>query len=303
MPNNDKPVIQRYLNEDHLPNIITHMKPVIKLLNSSYGEFSLQLRQDYFNIYYQGNSAAKVRFNAGGTYSARVHSKFTEDIIESLNMYSDIKHSPASSDSGGYYTFRIQPQNLHGFFQRKHLDRISGNIRKVHNGEEITMEQVIVTDNPPTKDFIIIDRQVADHEDFARIDLLALKRDSDGKYHFIAIELKLGRNPELREQAGAQANSYVEHIRHHIDDYADCYQTNYCQKKKLGLFVGGSADSLPETIYINRDVDCVRGIVISSGYSVLARENMTSLQEAIGNHGWHITAKQMPAMRLEGMVE
>jgi len=307
MTETQKPVIQRYLSVEHLNRAVQEMRPVIKLLNNSYGEFSLQLREDYFNIYYQGNSAAKVRFNAGGTYSAVIHYKFvegiSENLLESLNKYSDIKQNVDSRNSAGYYTFKIKPNNLHGFFQRAHLQRLSGNIRKVHNGEEITMEQVIVTDNPPNQNFIIIDRQVADHEDFARIDLLGLKRDSDNKYHFVAIELKLGRNPELKEVAGAQVSGYVEHIRAHIADYSRCYENNYSQKKKLGAFDEEVPGMLPDSIEINTDVGSVKGIVISSGYSRLAKDSLKRLEDAIKNNGWHIKTHQMQPMNLEHVVD
>jgi len=303
MIDNIKPVIQRYLSCEHLNRAAQDMKPVIKLLNGSYGEFSLQLREDYFNIYYQGNSAAKVRFNAGGTYSAVIHYKFVEGILESFNKYSDKKQTVDSRNSAGYYTFKIKPNNLHGFFQRDHLRRLSGNIKKVHNGEEITMEQVIVTDNPPNQNFVIIDRQVADHEDFARIDLLGLKRDPDNKYHFVAIELKLGQNPELKAAAGAQVSGYVEHIREHIADYSKCYEKNYVQKKKLGVFDEEVPGLLPDSIEINTDVGSVKGIVISSGYSRLAKVNIKSLEDAIKNNGWRIRAHRMQPEKLEDIVD
>ena len=303
MIDNIKPVIQRYLSCEHLSRAAQDMKPVIKLLNGSYGEFSLQLREDYFNIYYQGNSAAKVRFNAGGTYSAVIHYKFVEGILESFNKYSDKKQTVDSRNSAGYYTFKIKPNNLHGFFQRDHLRRLSGNIKKVHNGEEITMEQVIVTDNPPNQNFVIIDRQVADHEDFARIDLLGLKRDPDNKYHFVAIELKLGQNPELKAAAGAQVSGYVEHIREHIADYSKCYEKNYVQKKKLGVFDEEVPGLLPDSIEINTDVGSVKGIVISSGYSRLAKVNIKSLEDAIKNNGWRIRAHRMQPEKLEDIVD
>ena len=303
MTETKKPVIQRYLSNAHLDRAVQEMRPVIKLLNNSYGEFSLQLREDYFNIYYQGNSAAKVRFNAGGTYSAVIHYKFVDGILERFNKYSDIKQTVDSRNSAGYYTFKIKPNNLHGFFQRDHLRRLSGNIKKVHNGEEITMEQVIVTDNPPNQNFIIIDRQVADHEDFARIDLLGLKRNPDNKYHFVAIELKLGQNPELKAAAGAQVSGYVEHIREHIVDYSTCYEKNYVQKKKLGVFDEEVPGLLPDSIEINTDVGSVKGIVISSGYSRLAKVNIKSLEDAIKNNGWRIRAHRMQPEKLEDIVD
>ena len=159
------------------------------------------------------------------------------------------------------------------------------------------MEQVIVTDNPPTRDFFIIDRQVADHKNWARIDLLGLKRSVSGGYHFVIFEIKLGRNPELQEKAGRQVNEYVQHIRKYLDDYAFCYQKNYEQKKQLGLF-NGAAEGMPDRITIDKNINSVEGIVVAGGYSQLAEKNIAILNIAIEKNGWDITVKQMRRMLL-----
>lgn len=289
-----KPVIERYLRPENFDRVQNDFKPVIRIINNSYGEYSLQLREDYFNIYYQGNSIAKVEPNKNDTYTASIHSEFIKDLLADFDKYSDIKHLANERNSNGYLRFRIQPYDLHRFFQRKHLNRISSKIRSVHNGEEITMEQVIVTDNPPSRDYIIIDRQVADHTNWSRVDLLSLKRDSNDKYHFVVIEVKLGRNPELRDKAGEQVSSYVRHIRENMDGYSDCYELNYWQKKALGLF----GEEMPDSITINREKGSVKGLVVSCGYSQIADENIKSLNCVIRKNAWGITAYQMPTMKL-----
>jgi len=266
------------------------LKPLVNLINNSNEEYNLQIRQDCFNVYYQGNSLAQVRPKRNRVYAVVIHERFLSDSVrEKLGMYSSSRQY-----KNGYVNFKVQGNDLRRFFQRNHLNSISGKIRMVHNGEEITMEQVMVTDNPPSVDFLIIDRQVADHLNWARADLLALKRGETGKYRFVVIEVKLGRNHELREKAGKQVSDYVEHIRNHIGDYTICYQKNYEQKKQLGLF----DESMPDTIIIDRDIDSVEGIVVAGGYSKLAEENSRQLQNAIRRNGWNIRVKQMPKMLL-----
>ena len=159
------------------------------------------------------------------------------------------------------------------------------------------MEQVIVTDNPSSPNFFIIDRQVADHLNWARIDLLALQHNEKGKYCFVVFEIKLGRNPELREKAGKQVSNYVKHIREHIDDYAFCYQKNYQQKKQLGLF-DNTEEPMPNSIIIDCDANSVEGVVVAGGYSQLAKENIKQLYSAIEKNGWNIKVKQMSRMLL-----
>jgi hypothetical protein len=294
---NERPVIERYFSEWEKKGerIKQELKRLVKLINNSHDEYNLQLRDDYFNIYYQGNSVAKVEPNKNGTYSVSIHRKFVSDgIYEKLDKYSLIKHSTSVNSTSNHVRFRVKGKDLYAFFQRSHLDNISSKIRAVHNGEEITMEQVIVTDNTPSPDFIIIDRQVADHLNWARADLLALKRGPTGKYHFVVIEIKLGRNPELSEKAGKQVSDYVKHISEHMKDYVECYQKNYSQKKELGLF----PEELPDRITINEDSASVEGIVVACGYSKLAEGNIKSLKNAKQKNGWNIEIRQMPKMQL-----
>jgi len=167
-----RPVIKRYLDPKRFERTKRDLRPLVGLINRSGGEYSLQLRENYFNIYYQGNSLAKVIPNKNGTYSAEIHNKFLRgDILKNLEQYSKI----ITRKSSNYVCFRIEPREFYQFFQSKNLKSLSARIRAVGNGEEITFEQVLITDNPPSKTFIIIDRQVADHVNKAQMDLLALR--------------------------------------------------------------------------------------------------------------------------------
>ena len=295
---NEKSVIERYLKQDEegLERVARELKYLVRLINSSGGEYSLQLRDNYFNIYYQGNSLAKVIRNNNDTYSVLIHQEFVKDgLCEKLEEFSSNKPTVSRESGSKYINFKIKPQSMLQFFQRNNLNNLSGKIRQVHNGEEITMEQVMITDNPPSPTFIIIDRQVADYIHWARIDLLAVKRDSlQDRFHFIVIEVKLGRNPELREKVGEQVNGYVDHIREYILDYAKCYQENYRQKKNLGLF----SSDMPGAIVINTDPETVEGIVVSCGYSQLAEANIEALKKTIGKNRWNIKVVQMPKLKL-----
>jgi hypothetical protein len=285
-------IIERYLHlsADRWERTKKDLQRLVRLINNSGGEYSLQLRENNFNIYYQGNSLAKVTPNRNGTYTAAIHEKFlTDRIRENLKKYSVVKKTAGKKSD--YVRFTIHPQNLHQFFQRSNINSLSSKIREVHSGEEITFEQVLITDNPPSEKFIIIDRQVADHRSKAQIDLLALKRDSvDRPFHFLVIEVKLGRNLELRGRVGEQLNDYIKHIGIYIKDYAKCYKENYRQKKELGLF----APSLPNDIEI--DDNTVEGLVFACGYSQLAEQALENLRKKIKEKGWNIKVQQMPRL-------
>ena len=297
-------IIERYLkvrsqNPEMWKQTKKDLKPLVGLINRSGGEYSLQPREDYFNIYYQGNSLAKVIPNKHGTYSARIHKEFLQldepdKILKKLKQYSSINEtSPNAKGKRKYVIFRIHPGKLYHFFQSNHLKALSSNIRAVHSGEEITFEQVLITDNPPSEKLIIIDRQVADHKNKAQMDLLALERASvDKPFHFVVIEVKLGKNTELHEKVGEQLNGYVKHIKKHMKDYIACYKENYRQKKQLGLF-DPFDHCLPDEIEINTDEKTVEGLIVVGGYSGLAKKALTNLCHNIKENRWDIKVQQM----------
>lgn len=292
----ERPIIQRYLSPDIWEKTKKDLtlKRLVRLINIYGGEYSLQLRENYFNIYYQGNSLAKVTPHRNGTYTAEIHERFLQPdkpdkdkILRKLKQYTINQTSQDARGKRKYVIFRIRPGKLYHFFQSNHLKALSNNIRAVHSGEEITFEQVLITDNPPSKNFIIIDRQVADHRSKAQIDLLALNRDSvDEMFHFVVIEIKLGRSPELHEKVGEQLNKYVDHIRKCMKDYVNCYKENYRQKKELGLL----GSDLPNDIEIDKNT--VEGLIVVGGYSGLAGKALPNLCQKIKENGWNIKVQQ-----------
>jgi hypothetical protein len=297
-----KMVIERYLKLDpeRWERLKMDLKSLVRLVNSSGGEYSVQLREDYFNIYYQGSSLAMVQPNTNGTYTVSIHKKFAEGeaLLKKLERYSTNKPSQNVEGKSQHVRFKIGPRNFHQFFQRSNIDSLSSKIRRVHPGEEIIFEQVLITDNPPSEEFIIIDRQVADHVKRAQIDLLALKRDSVEKpFHFQVIEVKLGRNRELRDEVGRQLSLYVSHIRRYMEDYVACYKKNYRQKRELGLFEPFGS-SLPDKIDIDENKRTVEGLVYVCGYSGLAEQKIEYLRQKIQENQWDIKVQKMPELRL-----
>jgi hypothetical protein len=293
-----KMVIRRYfeLDADRWEKTKRYLLPLVRLINNSGGEYSLQLREGYFNIYYQGNSLARVTPNKNGTYTASIHEKFAQgETLKKLERYSVNKPSQHAGNHSRYVYFNIRPQNLRQFFQRSNINSLSSRIQAVHNGEEITFEQALITDNLPSENFVIIDRQVADHVSRAQIDLLALRRDTtDNPFHFLLIEVKLGRNPELYEKVGRQLSGYVDHIRKYIKDYVACYKENYRQKRELGLF----DSSLPDTIDIDAEEETVEGMVVVCGYSQLGVQAIANLSQKMVENKWDFKVNQMPKLIL-----
>ena len=262
-----KPVIRRYFADPCvLKKVTREFRHLIRAINTSRGEYTLQLREDSFNVYYRGSSLASVR-PTGERYSVRIHRRFLEGpVLERLSQYSDGPPFGGTGDSASDIRFYVQPVHLPRFFRSEHMRAIASNIAMVNYSEELAFEQVLMTDNPPSETLIVIDRQVADHAWNRQMDLLALARDSaSGPFYFLVIEVKMGKNPELREKVGQQLTDYMGHIRENMEDYVDCYRMNYRQKKSMGLL--GAA--FPDDVEVEERVE---GLVVTGGYSLRSEE-------------------------------
>lgn len=232
------------------------------------GELDLALRDNYFNLYYKGNSLAKVVFNKGNSYKISINKKF----FSKTDAAQDKRFS-ATKIKNGYFEIVLDKKLLYPFFQKKYIKQFISKIREVNNGEEITLEQAIITDNLDRKNIIIIDRQIKDKVFKKRMDLLALYQVEKNKneYSFCVIEVKLGNNPELKDKVAIQLDDYVSHIDKNFDDYKNCYKEQYEQKKQLNLI------SIPKykTVEIIRPV---KGLIAVVGYSKIAKAQIAQLK-------------------------
>jgi len=138
-----------------------------------------------------------------------------------------------------------------------------GAIREVVHSEELTFGRSSSRTTLRPRGFLLIDRQVTDHHMHRRLDLLGLRRLEGGRYGFVVIEVKLGKNGELSEAVAEQLEHYVRHIRDEAAEaYARCYEKTYAQKRRLGLIVGAG---MPDEIEIGGGE--VEGLVVVGGYS------------------------------------
>ena len=116
--------------------------------------------------------------------------------------------------------FHLPSNMLHSFFQRKYLDRTGSNIASANYSEEITFEQMLITDNLNWQDFLIVDRQVTETAlRRQRMDLLALRRIDKDRFQLLVIEVNLGNNPELCRKVADQVESYERHINQHFEKW------------------------------------------------------------------------------------
>jgi hypothetical protein len=267
-------VIERYISdEDGFEDIVSDFGFLIEKIKSSGFEYDLQIRKDYFNLYYKGNSIGKISYKrARKTYEISIHHKFVEDrIVKRFNPFL----------RGSYQIFSISREQLHPLFSTQNLKSMSNMVKKIHFQEEVIYEQMLMTDNVNRDDLIIIDRQVTDKVSKTKMDLLTLKKNKGGNYQFCVIEIKLGNNGELegseisdgssqKSGVNTQLKAYMQRIENNFEDYKACYEKNLKQKEKLGLITRPKKFEIGHTVL---------GMVVVMGYSGIARMKIEKLRK------------------------
>lgn len=271
--------MKRYLDDEKFQRFLKDFNFLFKIVKNSQGEFDLRLRDNYFNLYYKGNSLAKVNIRKG-VYKISIHKKFATDDV----FAADERFYRKGKKSRDYLIFSVNPDLLHPFFQKKHLDRFCSNVKEVNYGEEIAFEQKLITDNLEREEIFIIDRQVTETSlKRKRMDLLALEQMQGNEYRFLAIEVKLGNNRELRKDVGVQLQGYVNHINSHFDDWKLCYKKNYKQIKQTRIFDKPSFESI-------EIINDTKGLVAVGGYSGIGKKSIEELEHSYPD----INVKQFP---------
>ena len=153
--------IKRYLSENKFDNfkkdIATGRNPLIDTIRNSGGELDLQFRpKNKLNIYYKGNSLAGVEVQVNN-YVVKIHEKF--DPISSAGKDS-AKRFPRNrfKRESNYEKIKLERDELLKFFQKNIIKSLSANIKSVNNGEEITFEQSLITDNLDSMSLTLADR-------------------------------------------------------------------------------------------------------------------------------------------------
>lgn len=260
-------IIKRYFSEDIFNHIKSDFRFLINKIIRSGFEYDLQIRNNYFNLYYKGNSIGKISYSTKTQlYKVEIHNRFINKKIKE-------RFTPKE---GTYLVFMLRKEQLHPLFSSKNLSSMAQKVKNVKYKEEIAFEQMIMTDNVKRQDLIIIDRQIVDATSRTKMDLLALTQmqKEDNDYQFCVIEVKLGNNPELKGAVSDQLKEYINRISYNFEDYKKCYEKNFAQKQELGLFDAPSLKSLKINI-----VPGVQGLVVVLGYSGIAKESIDELKK------------------------
>jgi hypothetical protein len=262
------PAIKRYLSDKNIERFETNFKHLIEIIKNSNGELDIAIRANYLNIYYKGNSLAKISFKEPDKYKVEIHKKFFKCTSADASEFYE-----KATKSKSYMALILSKEKPpRRFFQKKHINQFCSRIKKVNYGEEIVFEQALITDNLERDDLIIIDRQISDKGlERKRMDLLALKQVEANQYCFLVIEVKLGNNPELKRDVSKQLDGYIKHIEKYFSDYQNCYEKQFEQKKKMKLIKFPSFESIKIEMP-------VKGMVVVGGYSKIAQDRIAYLE-------------------------
>jgi len=254
-----KKVISRYLSKETYEAVKRDFGFLIEKIKQSGFEYGLQIRDNYLNLYYKGNSLGKISYRrSNGLYEITIHRKFAEGIGSAIKRFKCTREKD-------YIKFTLVCKQLHPFFSSRNLLLMGQKVKEAQFQEEIVFEQMLLTDNADRDDLIIIDRQVVDRNSSTKMDLLAVKRNDAGNYQFCILEVKLGNNVELKEKVFLQLRGYIDRIENNFDAYKECYEKNILQKQVLGLLQKGLKINI---------VNGALGVVVVGGYSGLAKKSI-----------------------------
>jgi hypothetical protein len=271
-------IITRYLSEENCDRAKEELGFLFEHLVRYRGELAIELRgPSELSVYDRGLRLARISFRRGGTYRMTTHRRFIAGTP--LGAHLDPGAPPE-----GYEDFdNLTARELHHLLSKKNIDAMRPCIKRIPSKEELGVAHVIAADTMEGADLFVVDREVGDSAEGhrgERLDLLALQQVPGGQYRFLAIEVKLGNNPELdvaaqarrgKRHAAEQVLGYVEQIDQFFDEYAACYRRNVEQKITLGLL--GSWRQAPEI------VPGAQALLVVAGYSGIAAPLLRELGE------------------------
>jgi hypothetical protein len=184
-------------------------------------DLDLQIREDYLNIYYKGNSLLKLDQVGAGRYRPDVHTKFTGGV--EIPDFVDL-------DSTAAFINRV-PQIKENI------------IRFGKSSLEIEYEQMIIRANNYERrnnsEYFIVDRQYVLPRE-GRIDLAAFywpggQRSKGQVVQPCLMEIKFALNKEIQD-IHDQVDRYYQAVHDKAAEIAEELETILRQKLALGLF-------------------------------------------------------------------
>ena len=220
-------------------------------------DLDLEIREDYLNIYYKGNSILKLDESRDHTYHSTIHKKFLGDFhlpeIQDRNTVSDfIKSLPAIK----------QNILLHGA-----------------SSIEIEYEQMIIraNNNEPrnNSEYFILDRQYSAGK-AGRFDLTGFYWPRNGRHKgqsvpLCLIEIKYALNQDI-QKLDEQICRYYDAVQNDVEGFCKEAETIFQQKLALGLLRQPPARvEAMKTLKFIRDIDQFQFLIMLVDYNPFSK--------------------------------
>jgi hypothetical protein len=226
---------------------------IIQTVRDDY-DLNLEIREDYLNIYFKGNSLLKLSQASSTRYKIEIHKKFTSG----LNILSELKNEKDVFDF-----LNCIPQLKQNIIQHG------------KNALEIEYEQMIIRANNyeprNNSEYFIIDRQYT-VSNIGRFDLTGIfwDRKRRRKYQVVDLclmEVKCALNQDIND-VHHQLTRYYEALKSISVQIAEECETIFHQKLELGLYAQ-APDRLEamKTLTISKDFSRFQFVLILVDYN------------------------------------
>ena len=217
-------------------------------------DLDLEIRENYLNIYYKGNSLLKLDEQASGQFRVDLHPKFAAGLMLPTHLMDE-------ATTSGF---------LQGIPALK--ERI---IQYGQSSLETEYEQLLIRANNleqrTNSDYFVVDRQYA-VSSIGRFDLTGFVWQRQGRKRgqevpLCFMELKYALNPDI-QNVHEQISRYYESIKADASALAEEVQGVFRQKLALGLF-DQPQDRLEalQTLRFSNDVNRYQFIVVLIDYN------------------------------------
>jgi hypothetical protein len=255
------------------------LKPLLSAVKAD-RDLSLEIRENYINVYAKGNSIPRVEVLPNGGYRCVLSPKFAVDGIGEVCAHTNqIDETADDPRNTRYNIYKWESQNDVNRFVG-YLPQIKHRVTRLRrSANELEVEQLLVRTGSREAsknggcnvEYFPVDRQCADSESGGRPDVVGLywnrgqRRAAGQTVPLCIIEVKHMLNSEI-ECVHQQLWRYMEWWHSKTDAIADEIETIVCQKVDLGLLRKDL-----ETLRVDRDTTTtkyVAALVDLNPYSI-----------------------------------
>jgi hypothetical protein len=215
-------------------------------------DLNLEIRANYLNVYYKGNSLLKLSEVAPARYRVEIHERFRDG----LDLPPELVDEPSAA------------RFVSG------IPQLKAHIAKHGSSSiELEYEQLIIrANNDETRnnsDYFIVDRQYALPE--GRFDLLGIYWERAGRRRnqevpLCLFEAKFGLNSEIA-QLHEQLQRYYDALQPRAAQIAEEIDGIFHQKLALGLYRQGERVEAMQTLRVSRDISQCQFVVLLVDYN------------------------------------